>query len=103
LNIDQPTTFIKNISVIVGIVIGGWFALEAIFVTRVMLADHQVEQAEVEIDMLEKRRDHYQNMIDDGKVLDKYEQRRLRVNNTKLDRQYKKLELAEQVSKEYKN
>ena len=100
MNIDQRTKFLKDVSGIVGIVIGGWFALEAIFATKRQMAEHNVEEIEREIDVLEKRRDHYQTMVDHGEELDTYEARRLRINNDKLDRLYDDLQAQEQLVEE---
>jgi hypothetical protein len=97
VNIEQPTKFLKDIAVIIGIVIGGWFALEAIFATREMVAENQVREVEREIDTGEKVRDYYQNMEDDGKDLNKFEARRHRINNSKLDRLYDELENEEDL------
>lgn len=102
VNIDKPTKFLKDVSVIIGVVIGGWFALEAIFATKVQMATHNVEEIEREIDTLEKRRDHYQTMIDHGQELDTYENRRLRISNDKLDRLYDELDTQEALVEELK-
>ena len=100
MNIDNPTSFLKNISIIIGIVIGGWFTLEAIFVTRDMMARHEVREVEREIDTGEKIRDHYQTMLDNGKKLEPEESRRMRVNGNKLDRLYVELKDNTDYAKE---
>jgi len=100
MNIDQPTAFIKNVSVIIGVVIGGWFALEAIFETRERAARHNVIEVEREIDNAEKIRDHYER-IQESVPLDKHQSRRLRTTSNKLDRLYDELDSAEEMVGEY--
>jgi hypothetical protein len=100
MNIDKPTKFLKDVSVIVGIVIGGWFALEAIFATKQQMARHEVQEIEREIDTLEKRRNYYENKVDHGEDLDVFETRRLKTNNQKLDRLYDELDSQQALLEE---
>ena len=95
MNIEKPTEFLRNISVIVGIIIGGWWGLEEIFATKLEQARHEVVSVEREIDTGEKLRDHYQYIQDTGRPLNAEEARRARINNDKLNRLYIDLEDAQ--------
>jgi hypothetical protein len=87
--IEAPAAFLKNISLIIAIVIGGYYSLQVIFATQEQLAMNSIADIEAEIDTGEKLRDHYQFIEDHNeRQLTAEEKRRQRVNGNKLDRLY---------------
>jgi Tfp pilus assembly protein PilO len=95
MNIDSPTQFIKNISIIIAVVIGGWWAILGIFATQEMLLENKIEDIRADIDTNEKWRNHYTAKMEDGVKLDKYESRRLESTKEVLDRLYDDLSRKE--------
>ena len=84
----------------VALIVGGWFVIETLFVTRVLFTQHTIEEIEGDIDVLEERRDFYQTKIDNNEPLEPSEKRRLRITEGKLDKKYDALEEEEQLLKE---